>query len=126
MSRRRINLNQLTLPFGKEGVAVISYPHRARLFLVLATISALSLFVYIYAINATTRNTAIRQSLEREIASLSADLDSLEFTYIQLKNNVTIELAYSYGFKEVKDPLYISRVPETSLSFNTLKTINRQ
>ncbi|KKT14688.1 MAG: hypothetical protein UW76_C0027G0004 [Parcubacteria group bacterium GW2011_GWF2_44_8b] len=51
---------------------------------------------------------------------MRAGLDSLEFAFVELKNNITIELAQDYGFKEVKTPLYVSRARPTSLSFNTL------
>ena len=113
------NHNQLTLPLGERGSIAISYDHRARFFLVLATISILSFVAYIYAINATARNVAVRQDLERQIADIATDLDSLEFSYIELKNNVTMELAYQYGFSEVRNPLYVSRTRPTALSFNT-------
>ena len=99
----------------------ISLDNRVRFFWTLVTVSVLSLAIYIYAINATARNIVVRQSLERQIAGTSASLDSLEFAYIELKNNITIELAYLYGFSEVRNPLYISRTNRASLSFNTLR-----
>ncbi|MDO8590188.1 MAG: hypothetical protein Q7R69_02855 [bacterium] len=98
----------------------ISYDHRARVFWILVAISILSLFAYIYAIHATARNIATRQNLERQMAKISANLGSLEFDYIELKNNVSLELAYQHGFREAKKPLYVSRTSVTSLSFNTL------
>ncbi len=101
-------------------IKTISYQDRVRFFWIMSAISILSLFVYIYAINVTTRNAALGQNLERQMGRAGAELDSLEFAYIKLKNNVTLELAYERGFKETKNPLYVSRRPNTSLSFNTL------
>ncbi len=98
----------------------ISYHNRVRFFWVLVAISILSLSVYVYAINTIARNIATRQDLERQIVKMRAGLDSLEFAYIELKNNITIELAQDHGFKEVKSPLYVSRARPASLSFNTL------
>lgn len=98
----------------------ISYDSRVRFFWFLVTISVMSLGVYVYAINSTARNIAARQVLERQIAEVSANLESLEFAYIELKNNVTMELAYQYGFREARNPLYVSRSPKTSLTFNTI------
>ena len=122
MSRRKIfNYNQLALPFRERGGKTIAYDDRARFFWILVAISIISLCIYFYAIQATARNIAIRQDLERQIAKASTNLDSLEFAYIELKNNVTMELAYSYGFQEVRSPLYVSRIPSGSLSFNTIK-----
>ena len=127
MRRRTIfNYNQLTLPFGERGGKAISmsahagYDNRVRFFWILVAISILSLSVYIYAINATARNIAARQNLEKEVAKIATALNSLEFAYIGLKNDITIELAYSYGFREVKSPLYVSRARSPALSFNTL------
>ncbi len=102
-------------------IKTISYDNRVYFFWTMVTVSFLSLFIYIYAVNATARNIVTRQGLEKQIASASANLNSLEFAYIELKNDVTIELAYLYGFKEVKNPLYVSRTNSTSLSYNTLK-----
>lgn len=99
---------------------IISYDQRVRFFWILVAVSMASLFIYVYAINATARNIALRQDLGRQIANVTVNLDSLEFAYIELKNNVTIELAYQYGFREVKSPLYVSRTRPASLSFNTL------
>ncbi|KKW01672.1 MAG: hypothetical protein UY36_C0018G0004 [Parcubacteria group bacterium GW2011_GWA1_49_11] len=98
----------------------MGYYNRVRLFWVLAAISVLSLGIYVYAINTIARNIAARQDLERQMIKVSADLDSLEFAYIGLKNNITIELARNYGFEEAKSPLYVSRARSSSLSFNTL------
>lgn len=101
-------------------IKTISYDHRASLFWFLVATALLSLLIYIYSINTIARNIAVRQNLEEKITQTTANLATLEFNYIELKNNVTIELAQSHGFKEVKDPLYVSRSPSASLSFNTL------
>lgn len=98
----------------------IGYSYRVRLFWILVAVSLISFCLYIYAINVTARNIAAGQESERQIAKISAGLDSLEFAYIELKNNVTMELAKAYGFNEVKSPLFVSRTRAASLSFNTL------
>ncbi len=100
-------------------IKTISYNHRVRIFWTLLMISGLALFAYIYTINITARNVAERQGLERRIAEISANLDSLEFAYVKLKNSVTLEVAIQHGFKETKNPLYVSRSATTPLSFNT-------
>jgi len=98
----------------------ISYHNRVRFFWILVAISLLSLSVYVYAINTIARNIATGQNLEKQIVKISTGLDLLEFAYIDLKNNITIELARDYGFQEVKSPLYVSRARSLSLSFNAL------
>ncbi|MDO8729170.1 MAG: hypothetical protein Q7K26_04800 [bacterium] len=97
------------------------YNQRVRLFWVLVSISILSLFVYIYAINAIARNVAVSQDLEKKMTNISTNFNSLEFKFIELRNKVTMELAYQHGFQEVKYPLYISKTRSSSLSFNTVK-----
>ena len=100
-------------------ISYSTYHNRAYFFWILVTVSILSLSVYIYAINTTARNVALQQVLEKQMAKVSASLDPLEFAYIELKNNITIELAHDYGFRETKSPLYVSRLRATTLSFNT-------
>ncbi|MDP3763238.1 MAG: hypothetical protein Q8Q92_01095 [bacterium] len=109
-----------TISLPAKALASAGYDHRVRFFWTLTAVSLFALCVYIYAINATARNIALRQDLERQVASVSANLDSLEFAYIELKNNVTIELAYERGFREARSPLYVSRTRQTALSFNIL------
>ena len=99
---------------------IISYDKRVYFFWTLVAISITALFIYIYAINATARNIAVTQEIERRLAKTSATFDALEFAYIELRNNVTMELAYQQGFQEVRSPLYVSRSRPASLSFNTI------
>ncbi|MBI1974381.1 MAG: hypothetical protein HYS51_00775 [Candidatus Zambryskibacteria bacterium] len=115
-----ISKDQLVLPFGQGRAMVISYDYRARIFWVLMTVVLASLGVYMYAINATARHIALRQNMERQTAVISTSLDSLEFSYITLRNNVTIDTAYAEGFKEEKSPLFVTRNKAPSLSLNTV------
>ena len=120
MRRININQNQLVLPFNDSRVKAISYDNRVRFFWALVGISIMSLLVYVYGINATARNIALRQDLEKQALEISTELDSLEFALIEVKNDITLELAHSYGFQESKTPLYVSRTPIT-LTLNTVR-----
>lgn len=117
---KHTNFNQLTLPFsqGRKSIA-ISLDDRSKAFWFLAGACLFSLVVYIYAVNATAHHVAERASLEEKSAELNADLATLEFQYIAMTSNVTLDVAKSYGFTEVEKPLYVSRDKEESLSFNT-------
>ena len=117
---RRINIseNQLSLPFGERSARTISYEDRARFFWFLVSISLLSLLFYIYAVNATAHHIAVRENLESEVSETSVRLSTLEFTSIALKNDITLEVAHSYGFKEALQPLYVSRDTSYSLTLN--------
>lgn len=120
MNKRNIaNYNQLYLPFGERGSKVLSLEARQKAFWFLVSVSVFSLFIYVYAVNATAHHIATRQNLEREVAQVEGRLSSLEFASIALKNSITIETAREYGFAEVKEPLYVSRDSFNSLTLNT-------
>lgn len=62
---------------------------------------------YMYFINTTIHNTVARQNLEAEGSSLSLSIGNKEFQYITKRNNITLALAHSMGYKEVKDIAYV-------------------
>ena len=64
---------------------------------------------YMYSINVTIRNVVARQNLENKISELTLSVGNHEFQYIALRNSVTLPLAYSMGFKDVKEKTYISK-----------------
>lgn len=99
----------------------ISYDTRTRVFWTFAVLSIISLIIYVWAINMTVRNTVTRQNLENDVASISTKIGELEFSYIALKNNVSLDMAYTKGFKKVSSAEYISRGASRSLTMNTLQ-----
>ena len=121
MSRNfRFNHNQLSLPL-REGASIASsFEQRERAFWFLVSVSLLSLFVYVYAVNAAAHHIAVRQNLEKQVAEANSRLSTLEFQTITMRNNITFETARSYSFEEVRTPLYVSRTSSaSSLTFNT-------
>ncbi|MDO8565147.1 MAG: hypothetical protein Q7R67_00775 [bacterium] len=128
MRRIHIHESQLTLPFlsakaGGEGRAVaLSLESRQRFFWLTVSISVFSLLAYIYGIYATAHHIAVRAHLEEQVANIESKLGALEFAYIGLKNNVSMDTAHQFGFKDVRTPLYVSRDAHTdSLTLNTIK-----
>jgi hypothetical protein len=113
------NHNQLALPFGEVSARSLSLEDRQRAFWFLCFVCLSSIAVYIYAINATAHHLAVRQNLEKEVAQAAAEIGTLEFAHIELKNAVTIETAHEYGFTEVKQPLYVTRSSASALTLNT-------
>jgi hypothetical protein len=97
----------------------ISYDARIRLFWLVTSAIGISFVLYVYAIHATTRHIAEMGSLGKEITALSAEQGTLEFTYIELKNKITLETATQYGLAEVQTPIYVSRSHSTSLTMAT-------
>ncbi len=121
--RKKINLNQLSLPFREGRSSVFLYEHQMRVFWFMVSVCLFSLLSYVYAIYATSHNIAVLENLETKVLEIEGKLGSLEFAYIALKNNISMELAHSYGFKEVKNPLYVYR--GTNGSTLTLNTVTR-
>ncbi len=99
-------------------VKAISLESRANFFWFLVGVSILSLFVYFYAVNSIAHNTALRQNLEAHVVDAAGRIGSLEFAYINAKNIITSEVAMSYGFKEARSPLYVSRTTGSALTLN--------
>lgn len=64
---------------------------------------------YMYCINATVHNVVLRQNFENESSNLTLAIGSEEFKYISKRNTITMELAYSMGFKEVTDKTFITK-----------------
>ncbi len=96
----------------------ISYDTRVRTFWTLALILVACLVVYIWAVRATISNTIARANLESITANFGAQVGEMEFTFIGLQNNVSLQLAYDRGFQNVVTPIYISRSVSRSLSMN--------
>jgi hypothetical protein len=53
---------------------------------------------YISLVGATVSNVVARQNAENESGALSQSVSELEFSYLSLKSEVTIDLARAKGF----------------------------
>ncbi|KND47866.1 MAG: hypothetical protein AB201_03060 [Parcubacteria bacterium C7867-006] len=86
-----------------------------------AVLGALFLCIgfYMYFINATVHNVVARQNLESEASNLTLKIGNQEFQYITSRNNVTMQLALSMGFKEVTAKTFISKNSNKQVSFAT-------
>ena len=87
------------------------------IFWTLSTILLFSLGFYMYFIQTTIHNVVIRQNSESEISKMTLSLGTKEFEYISKSNAITLQLAYSFGFKEAQVKNYISQIPETKVAF---------
>lgn len=74
-------------------------------------ISVLFLFVgfYMFFVRTTINNVVARQNFESEASALSLEIGSKEFEYITKRNAITLTLAYSMGFKDNQDKIFIAR-----------------
>jgi len=81
---------------------------------ILFSVFALLLVSYGFLVNATIMNAIERQNIEKEILSLSSDINQKEFGYLEAKNSITIDLALANGFIQVKNQKFVSVEPVSS------------
>ena len=93
---------------------ILELNREKTLFWTLLCVLFLSASLYIYFINATVHNVVARQNLEDQSSGLTLTIGSEEFQYINSRNTINLDLAYSLGFKETKVKSYISRTPSIS------------
>lgn len=74
---------------------------------------------YMYFINTTIHNIVTRQNLESESSKLTLAIGSEEFKYISMRNGVTLDLAYSLGFKDITAKRFISKSVNSQVSYLT-------
>jgi hypothetical protein len=78
------------------------------LFFMLATIFVLMMALYVYLVHKTIMNVVAESNDQKVISTLSSASGEMEFKYITLKDAVTIDLAYSKGFKDTSPTQYIA------------------
>jgi hypothetical protein len=96
---------------------VLQINREKTIFWSLLTILFISIFFYMYFINTTIHNVVLRQNLEAEASKLSLSIGNEEFQYITKRNEVTLQLAYSLGFKEVSDKTFVYRNPSRDVAY---------
>lgn len=96
---------------------VLYFNKERTIFWGLLGILVLSVGFYMYFINATVHNVVARQNLESESGTLTLAIGNQEFEYIKARNNITIQVAYAKGFKDVSQKTYISRNEVTQVSY---------
>jgi hypothetical protein len=57
-------------------------------------------FSYIYLINDSVINTVAREQNNKAIALISAEIGTMENSYISLRSDINIDLARSLGFDD--------------------------
>lgn len=72
--------------------------------------SSIMLFVfYIYIVGSITFNVIARKSLENSMTNLTNEVNQLEISYLNNLNKIDKEYAYSKGFVETKQNIFVSR-----------------
>ena|SRR3989338_4504152 len=92
-----------------------------KMFRVLFSIFIILIISYGFLLNSTMMNAVSKQSMEKEMVSLGSEVNSLEFQYLNIKNNITLQMALSKGFVSVlsdKFAIIDSSQKKISLSIN--------
>jgi hypothetical protein len=53
-------------------------------------------------------NAVYKQNIEKQMASVGSEVNSLEFKYLNIKNSITLDLAKSKGFVLVTSDKFAS------------------
>ncbi len=92
-----------------------------KIFWILLSLSMLFIVSYGFLINRTIMNAVYKNSYEKQLSSLNDDVNDLDNKYIDLKKNITLDLALSKGFENVKNQevaYTMAQSGEKSLSLN--------
>ncbi|HAS80618.1 MAG: hypothetical protein UR25_C0002G0050 [Candidatus Nomurabacteria bacterium GW2011_GWE1_32_28] len=73
-------------------------------------------FSYVFFLGNVVFDIVERKSLETYARTLSNDVGDLELEYLSMSQKVDLNLAYSLGFKEIKNKEYATRKALGSIS----------
>lgn len=103
----------INMMLDKKLVAKITKTEKRIFYTAVVLFIFVSMF-YAYFVNQTIRNVAKRENIENEIKMITSNISDLELQYLSRKNNLTLDYAYSIGFKEVNKINYISKATGTN------------
>lgn len=86
-----------------------------------AAIAALliSILCYMYFLSASVVHVVMRKEIDKEMASISSAVSSLEAEYIEVQHTVSEDIATHKGFARTNTKIFIDRTEGTlSLSSN--------
>jgi len=78
---------------------------------VLFSLFIILLVSYGFLVNASTMNGVRKQALNDKVSTLNSEINSLEFSYLNAKNAITLDLAINKGFVPVKNERYLAVSP---------------
>lgn len=104
----------------QKQIGKIEYREK-KTFWILFSVFVFFIMSYGFLLNNTMIKTVSKQNMEKEIMSLSSEVNSLEFQYLNIKNSITLSLAQSKGFISVTSDKFATINPakkNISLSVN--------
>lgn len=71
-------------------------------------------FAYVYFVQSSIVNVVEREGINKEIASISIKVSSLEAEYLKMRNAINIDVATRQGFKEDFNKINFANIPSGS------------
>ncbi len=72
-----------------------------------------SVSCYIYFLSASVVHVVMRKEVDKEIATLSSSVGTLEATYIEFQHKVSQDIASLQGFIQTDEKIFIDRTNDT-------------
>ncbi len=90
-----------------------------KLFWVLSGMLLFLIIAYGVLVNKTIANAVSLQNMQKRMTALNAAVNSLEFTYLNMENGITLDTAHAKGFENVtEDNFALIDSGRSSLSLN--------
>jgi len=67
---------------------------------------------YVYFVNIMIFNTANRKVTEESILEVKSEISELEFVFLEKTKNLTKDFAYSIGFQDVNEVVFVQNNPD--------------
>ncbi len=104
----------------KNKIESVDYRQKA-IFWALFLIVVFMLSSYGFLVIKSITNGINKDTMQKKIITLNSDVNSLEFQYLNIKNNITLSFAESHGFVAVSNEKFValsSDAKSSSLSVN--------
>jgi hypothetical protein len=91
-----------------------------RVLSLLASLLAIFVVLYVYFVSSSIVNVLVREEVDFDIAVISSEISELEARYLEEKNKMTLEYAYTLGFNDLKKKDFVIRASLAThdLTFN--------
>lgn len=87
-----------------------------KIFRILVCTLFLFILLYGYFVSTSIINVLVRKEVEQSITDVNSRLSELETHYLVLKNQITLEYAYTRGFVDITDKQFTVRAAAAGLS----------
>ena len=91
----------------------ISYNNEISKKIVVMLLAAMVCIVFLYGffVRETILNVVAREKVNKEASVMLSSIAALEAKYMNIKENISLDLAYAQGFKDAGSPDFITRGP---------------